>query len=96
MIPFLLTLIDNIWIIVAVIVMLCLILLKIFGKALGTIAKAIIFVLIIASILIALGLTTSAELKEMATQLITEMKDFSTEDYKDFVNENSSAEQFVK
>lgn len=96
MIPFLLTLIENIWIIAAIIIVLCLILLKIFGKALGTVAKIIILILVVASILVALGLTTSAELKELAVQLVSEMKDFSTEDYKDLVNENSSAEQFVK
>ena len=96
MIPFLLTLIENVWIITAIIIVLCLISLKIFGKALGTVAKIVILVLVVASILIALGLTTSAELKELAVQLVSEMKDFSTEDYKDIVNENSSAEQFVK
>lgn len=95
MIPFLLALIENIWVLVAVIIVLCLLSLKIFGKALGTVAKAVILILVVVSVLIALGLTTSVELKELATQFISEMKDFSAENYEDFVNENSEAEQFV-
>ena len=96
MIPFLLTIIDNIWIIAAIVIVLCLISLKVFSKALGTVAKVIIFVIVIASILVALGLTTSAELKDIAIRFVSEMKNFSTEDCKDFVNENSGAEQFIK
>lgn len=96
MIPFLLTLIENIWIVSAVIIFLCLLSLKIFGKVLGSVAKIIILVVIAVSVCIALGLTTSAELKDMVTELISNTKDFNAEDYKNLVNNSSEAEQFIE
>ena len=85
--------IDNIWIIAAVIIVVCLIALKALGKTMGTVAKIILAIIIIASLAVALGFTTSAGLKDWVLNLF---ESHSASDYKDMVNNNYTGENFLK
>lgn len=74
---FLLMLIDNIWIVAAIIVIACLILLKACGSSLKGVGKFIIIFVIVAAIAIALGLTTSDAIKDAVVGAVERIKDFN-------------------
>ena len=89
-------LIENIWIVAAIVIALILLAFKIFGKTMGAIIKVVLVIFIILAICLALGLTTGEELKETFIAFVEKFKDYDFEDYKNDVINSSTAEQFIK
>lgn len=88
MLDFLTLLINNIWILTAVIIAICLIILGLARKTLGTVAKIIIIVIAGLFIAVAIGLTTFPEIKDTIIDAIT--------NYSGFVQDTYTGEQFIK
>lgn len=88
MLDFLTLLINNIWILTAVIIAICLIVLGLARKTLGTVAKIIIIVIAGLFIAVAIGLTTFPEIKDTIIDAIT--------NYSGFVQDTYTGEQFIK
>lgn len=88
MINFLTLLIENVWILSAVIVAICLIILGLARKTLGTVAKVIIIIVAGLFIAVAIGLTTFPEIKDTIINAIT--------NYSGFVQDTYTGEKFIK
>ena len=77
--------IDNIWIISAIIIVICLIVLKAVGKTAGIAAKIVIFAVVVLAVLVALGFTTVPAIKEFVLKAVSGDANFN---YAEYVQDN--------
>lgn len=87
--------ISNIWIVAGIIILACVAALGALRKTMGLAVKITIVGVIVAMLAIALGFTTSAELKDAVLTWFAEMQNVSFDDYTDAIQQGYTGERFV-